>query len=66
MYFGRVQIQFLERINVVFLQIDSDKDFVDGNIGELIVIGNDVILEGVLGLMVMGIIDILLLFMEFL
>lgn len=43
MYLGRVQIQFLERINVVLLQIDSDKDFVDGNIGELIVIGNDVI-----------------------
>lgn len=59
MYFGRAQTQPLERINVVSLQTDSDKDSVDGNTGELTVTGNDVTLEGVSGSMVTGTTDIL-------
>lgn len=58
MYFGRAQTQPLERINVVSLQTDSDKDSVDGNTGELTVTGNDVTLEGVSGSMVTGTTDI--------
>lgn len=58
MYFGRAQTQPLERINVVSLQTDSDKDSVDGNTGELTVTGNDVTRDGVSGSMVTGTTDI--------
>lgn len=58
MYFGRAQTQPLERINVVSLQTDSDKDSVDGNTGELTVTGNDVTRDGVSGPMVTGTTDI--------
>lgn len=58
MYLGRAQTQPLERINVVSLQTDSDKDSVDGNTGELTVTGNDVTRDGVSGPMVTGTTDI--------
>lgn len=58
MYLGRAQTQPLERINVVSLQTDSDKDSVDGNTGELIVTGNNVTRDGVSGPMVTGTTDI--------
>lgn len=57
-YLGRAQTQPLERINVVSLQTDSDKDSVDGNTGELTVTGNDVTRDGVSGPMVTGTTDI--------
>lgn len=57
-YLGRAQTQPLERINVVSLQTDSDKDSVDGNTGELTVTGNDVTGDGVSGPMVTGTTDI--------
>lgn len=58
MYLGRAQTQPLERINVVSLQTDSDKDSVDGNTGELIVTGKNVTRDGVSGPMVTGTTDI--------
>lgn len=58
MYLGRAQTQPLERMFVVSLQTDRDKDSVDGNTGELIITGNDVTRVGVSGTMVTGLTDI--------
>lgn len=58
MYLGRAQTQPLERMFVVSLQTDRDKDSVDGNTGELIITGNDVTRDGVSGTTVTGLTDI--------